>query len=194
MPRDKFKYPEMGPHAIKPWAVRKGYADEHFLSDYRYQFPREDPNLPEVFVYTEKMSYDPGETVEFHGSTTAKTWSIQIYRDSHKPQMMNEAFDLPGSFTKTSETAYMDGCDWPVLYSWKIPDDARSGFYRVVSTCMRPDGERFVQHHFVVVRPTEKTRSGSCSPPALGQPIMTGAVPTIILAHGVPTKTRVHLS
>ncbi|HWT61356.1 MAG TPA: N,N-dimethylformamidase beta subunit family domain-containing protein [Ochrobactrum sp.] len=160
MSRDKFKFPEMGPHAIKPWAVRKGYADEHFLSDYRYQFPREDPNLPEVFVYTEKMSYDPGETVEFHGSTTAKTWSIKIYRDSHEPQMMDEAFDLPGSFTKTSETAYMDGCDWPVLYRWQIPDDARSGFYRVVSTCMRPDGERFVQHHFVVVRPTKKTRSG----------------------------------
>ncbi len=42
--------------------------------------------------------------------------------------MMDEAFELPGSFTKTSETAYMDGCDWPVLYRWKIPDDARSGF------------------------------------------------------------------
>ncbi|WP_411907682.1 N,N-dimethylformamidase beta subunit family domain-containing protein, partial [Salmonella enterica] len=139
---------------------RKGYADEHFLSDYRYQFPREDPALPEVFVYTEKMSYDPGETVEFHGSTTARTWSIQIYSDGHKPQMRDEAFELPGSFTKTSETAFMDGCDWPVLYRWKIPDDARSGFYRVVSTCLRPDGERFVQHHFVVVRPTRKTRSG----------------------------------
>ncbi len=111
-----------------PGRYAKGYADEHFLSDYRYQFPREDPALPEVFVYTEKMSYDPGEAVEFHGSTTARTWSIQIYRDGHKPQMMDEAFELPGSFTKTSETAFMDGCDWPVLYRWKIPDDARSGF------------------------------------------------------------------
>lgn len=65
MPRDKFNFPEMGPHAIKPWAVRKGYADEHFLSDYRYQFPREDPNLPEVFVYTEKCLTIPARRSNF---------------------------------------------------------------------------------------------------------------------------------
>jgi len=152
--------PENGPHAIKPWAVRKGYADEHFLSDYRYQFPREDRALPEVFVYTAHMSYDPGETVEFHGSTTADKWSIQIYRDGHTPQMMQEARDLPGSFSPTSETAYQDGCDWPVLHRWRIPADAPSGFYRVVSSCMRPDGQRFVQHHFVVVRPTRDKKPG----------------------------------
>ena len=158
--QDKFSHPEIGPHAVKPWRVRKGYADEHFLSDYRFQFPREDPELAEVFVYTERMSYDPGETVEFHGSTTADTWNIQIYRDGHKPEMVHESFDLPGSFTKTSETAYSDGCDWPVLHRWQIPAGTRSGFYRVVSTCLRKDGERFVQHHFVVVRPTAQTRRG----------------------------------
>jgi len=152
--------PEHGPHAIKPWAVRKGYADEHFLSDYRYQFPREDRALPEVFVYTERMSYDPGEIVSFHGSTTADRWSIQIYRDGHQPQMLQEAFDLAGSFSPTAETAYQDGCDWPVLYRWKIPDDARSGFYRVMCSCIRPDGQRFVQHHFVVVRPKRGKKPG----------------------------------
>lgn len=160
MTKSPFTYPESGPHAIRPWAVRKGHADEHFLSDYRYQFPREDPELAEVFVYTDRMSYDPGETVEFHGSTTADRWSMQIYRDGHAPEMVHEAFDLPGSFTRTSETAYMDGCDWPVLHRWTIPEGLRSGFYRVVSTCLRKSGERFVQHHFVVVRPTPQTQQG----------------------------------
>jgi hypothetical protein len=160
MTKKPFSFPEIGPHAVRPWAVRKGYADEHFLSDYRFQFPREDPELAEVFVYTDRMSYDPGETVEFRGSTTANEWSIQIYRDGHRPEMVHESFGLPGSFTKTSETAYMDGCDWPVLHRWEIPRDQRSGFYRVVSTCMRKGGERFVQHHFVVVRPTSSTRKG----------------------------------
>ncbi|MEC7000106.1 hypothetical protein VXQ18_15865 [Brucella abortus] len=93
----------MGPHAIKPWAVRKGYADEHFLSDYRYQFPREDPALPEVFVYTEKMSYDPGETVRIprfhHRPDYDRSRSIA---DGHKPQMMDEAFELPGSSHQNS--------------------------------------------------------------------------------------------
>jgi len=161
MEKKEFRLPEMGPHAIKPWAVRKGYGDEHFLSDYRYQFPREDPELAEVFVYTDRMSYDPGETVEFHVSTTADKWSMQIYRDGYHPEMVHESFDMRGEFTKTSETAYMDGCDWPVLHKWEIPKDLRAGFYRVVSTCLRKSGERFVQHHFVVVRPTAETRRGS---------------------------------
>lgn len=160
MTRSKFRFPETGPHAIKPWSVRKGYADEHFLSDYRFQFPREDPDLAEVYVYTPRMSYDPGETVEFHGSCNADTWTLQIYRDGHQPEMAYEVFDLPGAFTKTSETAYSDGCDWPVVHSWTIPEDQRPGFYRVVSTCMRKDGERFVQHHFFVVRPTPETQQG----------------------------------
>ncbi|MGQ2909857.1 MAG: N,N-dimethylformamidase beta subunit family domain-containing protein [Aliihoeflea sp.] len=160
MTETKFKAPENGPHAIHPWSVRKGYADEHFLSDYRFQFPREDRSLPEVFLYTERMSYDPGETVEFHGSTTADKWSMHIYRDGHRPVMMEEKSDLPGSFTKTSETPYEDGCDWPVLYRWQIPADAPSGFYRVASTCLRPDGQRFVQHHFVVVRPKRGPKKG----------------------------------
>lgn len=160
MARQTFRFPETGPHAVKPRAVRRGYADEHFLSDYRYQFPREDRERTEVFVYTDRMSYDPGETVEFRASTTADEWSIQIYRDGFQPEMVHESFKLRGDFTKTSETAYKDGCDWPVLHQWEIPRDQRSGFFRVVSTCTRKDGERFVQHHFVVVRPTAETRRG----------------------------------
>lgn len=155
-----FVFPETGPHAIQPRRVRKGHSDEHFLSDFRYEFPREDPAFAEVHVYTDRMSYDPGETVEFHGSTTADHWSIQIYRDGAAPRMVHEAHDLPGLFTPTPETAYKDGCGWPVVHRWTIPADQQSGFYRVVSTCMRRDGERFVQHHFVVVRPTAATRQG----------------------------------
>lgn len=160
MTRKTFDYPEMGPHAIRPTTIRKAHPDDHFSSDLRYQFPREDPSLPEVYVYTDRMSYDPGETVEFRVSATAGRWNIQVYRDGHAPEMVHEAFDLPGAFTKTPETAYIDGCDWPVLHSWKIPETRRSGFYRVVSTCLRDDGQRFVQHHFVVVRPTPATRRG----------------------------------
>ena len=155
-----FEFPETGAHAIRPRRIRAGHADEHFLSDYRYQVPREDPDFAEVFVYTDRMSYDPGETVGFRASCNAESWTISIYRDGVSPQMVHEAQGLPGEFTKTPETAYMDGCDWPVLTEWRIPPDQRSGFYRVVATCLRKDGQRFVQHHFFVVRPTNATQQG----------------------------------
>jgi len=161
MPGDPFRFPEIGPHAIQPRRVRKGHADEHFLSDFRYEAPREDPEFPEIYVYTDAMSYDPGDEVAFHASTNADEWTLQIYRDGHSPTMVHEAMSLRGTFTQMPNCAWREGCDWPVLHRWTIPKDQMSGFYRVVSSCLRPDGERFVQHHFFVVRPTETTRQGS---------------------------------
>lgn len=155
-----FRFPETGPHAIRPRTVRAYHADDHFLADFRYEAPREDPALPEVYVYTLGMSFDPGQTVDFHGSCNADRFSIQIYRDGNAPEMVHEAIDLKGRFTPMPDKAYINGCDWPVLHSWTLPADLRSGFYRVVSTCLRPDGNRFVQHHFIVVRPTAETRRG----------------------------------
>ncbi|MER9731587.1 N,N-dimethylformamidase beta subunit family domain-containing protein [Mesorhizobium sp. M0217] len=152
--------PELGSHAIAPRRVRMGFADESVFSDFRFQAPREDRDFPEVFVCTERMSYDPGETVEFLASTTADRWSMTIYRDGHAPERVEQAEGLSGAFAATSPTAYMDGCDWPVLHTWRIPHDMRSGFYRIVSTCERAHGERFIQHHFVVVRPTPQTQKG----------------------------------
>jgi len=150
----------MGPQAMQPRTVRAGHADEHFLSDFRYEAPREDKRFPEVHIYTDGMSFDPGDAVAFHGSCNADTFTIQIYRDGHMPEMVHEAHDLKGLFTPMPDKAYMNGCDWPVLHRWTLPQDLRSGFYRIVSSCMRPDGSRFVQHHFIVVRPTAETRQG----------------------------------
>lgn len=130
------------------------------MSDYRYEAPREDPDFPEIYVYTDKMSYDAGEMIEFRGSTTAATWMMQIYRDGHQPEMVHESMSLPGSFTPMPTDAYMNGCDWPVLHRWTIPSTQRSGFYRVVSICVRADGQRFVQHHFFVVRPPAGVKTG----------------------------------
>lgn len=158
---DDYVPPEWGPHAIQPRRVRKGHADDSWLSDFRYEGPREDPAFPEVYTYTDSMSYDPGDEVRFHSSTTAERWSIEIYRDGLRPQRVHLAEDLPGLHTPAPATAYRDGCGWPVRHTFRVPDDMPSGFYRVVSTCLRANGDRFVQHHFFVVRPTPATRSGS---------------------------------
>lgn len=153
-----FVPPEQGPFNIAPRWSRPMHADDHWLNVHWYEAPREDPALPEVYTYTDAMSYAPGDEVRFHASTTAPSWDLQIYRDGFQPEMVHEAAGLAGQFTPMPRDAYMAGCGWPVLHRWRIPDDLRSGFYRVVSSCDRPDGSRFVQHHFLVVRPTAATR------------------------------------
>ena len=153
-----FRSPERGAFNIKPRRSHAMHADDHWVTAHWYEAPREDPALPEVYTYTDAMSYDPGEEVAFHASTTAPAWSLEIYRDGLAPETVHVARDLPGVFTATPKDAYRAGCGWPVAHRWRLPEDLRSGFYRVVSTCLRADGSRFVQHHFFVVRPTAKTR------------------------------------
>ncbi len=154
----EFQSPEMGSVNVAPRKTRPMHADEHWGSQPWYEAPRGDPAIPEVYTYTAAMSYDPGDEVVFHSTATAKAWRLQIYRDGLEPEMVHEVSGVDGVFAATPPDAYRDGCNWPVSHRWTIPPDLRSGFYRVVSSCERANGARFVQHHFFVVRPTEKTR------------------------------------
>ncbi len=135
------------------------YADDGWMDRLWYDAPREDPTWPEVHTYTDAMSYEPGETVVFHSSTHAESWMLEIVRDGEHPETVHRCEGIPGRFSNTPKDAYKAGCDWPESHRWRIPADARSGFYKVISTCIRPDGSRYVQHHFFVVRPTAATQS-----------------------------------
>jgi len=135
------------------------YADDGWMDRLWYDAPREDPDWPEVHTYTDAISYAPGETVRFHSSTQAATWQLEIVLDGLKPERVYLQEALPGRFNPMPKDAYKAGCGWPESHHWAIPSDASSGFYKVISTCLRPDGSRYVQFHFFVVRPTAATQS-----------------------------------
>ena len=144
----------MGQPSIGPMYADSGWSDRRW-----YDGPREDPSWPEVHTYTDAISYDPGDTVTFHSSTYAPVWMLEVVLDGLEPQTVFKQDDLPGVFHAAPKDAYKAGCQWPESLRWTIPADARSGFYKIISTCIRPDGGRYVQHHFFVVRPTEKTQT-----------------------------------
>jgi len=144
---------EHGPTNERPRRPRPLHGDDHWLHVYWYEAPHGDPAFAEVYTYTDAISYAPGDEVRFHSSTTAPAWSLEIYRDGLTPEPVYVARDLPGRHTPAPKDAYTAGCTWPVRHAWRLPADLRSGFYRVVSTCARADGSRFLQHHFFVVRP-----------------------------------------
>jgi hypothetical protein len=125
-----------------------------------YEAPRDDPAYAEVYTYTDAMSYAPGETVQFHTSTTAPRWTLQVWRDGLTPTLVHEQADLPGEFFATPKGAYRDGCGWPAGHRWQLPDDLGSGFYRVVSICTIDAASQFVQHHWFVVRPVAAKPEG----------------------------------
>jgi hypothetical protein len=136
------------------------YADRRALWLNWYDFPREDPAHPEVYTYTDSLSYDPGDEVAFHVSSTAAAYSIEVVRDGLRPESVHRSGDLRGAFHPTPKTAYKTGCEWPAAHRWQIPKTMPSGFYRVISRCLNARGSPFLQHHGFVVRPTPATRGG----------------------------------
>jgi hypothetical protein len=154
-----FEPPELAPMNRGPRRSVAMHADDHWLSRHWYEAPREDPAWPEIYAYTDAMSYAPGDTVRVHASGTAPRWTLQVYRDGGRPALLHRA-ELPGSFTPAPKDAYKAGCGWPVATEIRLPADLASGFYRVVSSCPRADGSVFLQHHFFVVRPTRATQRG----------------------------------
>ena len=155
--------PERSEHGAANRRLRRSvpmHADDHWLHANWYELPRGDSTLPEVYTYTDALSYAPGEEVRFHASCSAPDWSLQVYRDGLRPQILHSTEGLPGGFVPAPKAAYRVGCGWPVRHAWRLRLDMPSGFYRVVSICQRPDGTRFLQHHFFVVRPTPNARRG----------------------------------
>lgn len=153
--------PEMGEFNIRPRPSIPHHGDEGLHLAHWYEVPRGDPDLPEVHVYTDALSYAPGETVEFRASCNGPDWTLQIWRDGADPALVHEATGLEAKARPTPPRAYAEGCGWPVAHGWTIPEDAPSAFYRVASWTTRPDGSRFLQHHFFIVRPrVEAPKSG----------------------------------
>ncbi|KGF69055.1 hypothetical protein LL06_13055 [Hoeflea sp. BAL378] len=146
----------MGDFNRRPARTVPMHGDHSWQAYPWYDAPHDDPAFPEVHVYTDAMSYDAGDEIAFHASSTAATWSMTIYRDGADPVTVMEEHDIKGVHHPVPEASFRDGCGWPVAFRWTLPDDSQSGFYRVVSTCDRPSGGRFVQHHCFVVRPSDR--------------------------------------
>ena len=121
-------------------ALHRGQGFDATLPHF-YEAPMDDPDYLEVWCYTDDLSYEAGETVNFHISTTAKHLSFQIIRDGGELLKVHAADSIEGQHHNTPEDFYEKGCDWPVGYQWTIPDDCSSGFYLVLCTVQNDRGE-----------------------------------------------------
>lgn len=145
--------PEFGPlnQRARPTGIM--HPDQALHLSHWYEAPSEDPARPEVYVYTDGMSYEAGDEILFHASSTAQRWTLEVWLDGQEPQCVHVQEGIAGEFAPMPRQAYRDGCGWPEAHRWRLPQDAASGFYRVAAHCERADGSRFLQHHFFVVRP-----------------------------------------
>lgn len=120
------------------------------------------PEARSLFIegYTAQVSYQPGDTVRFHVSTTAGKWSLEIARLGAKAETVATKNDIPGAAHAVPANASSHGCHWPVSFELTVPEDWRSGYYEATLRATDNGGE-FTQRGrrtaesklFFVVRP-----------------------------------------
>jgi hypothetical protein len=81
--------------------------------------------------YTDRLSYQPGESIAFHVSTTAARYSMEIARLGSEAKVVLALAALPGASHPIPELASSMGCGWPVSHRVTVPADWKSGYYNV---------------------------------------------------------------
>lgn len=122
----------------------------HILDNY-YIGPARDDAVLEIWGYTPKMSYAPGERVALHVSTTASDWELEVGRDGLEYRPLLRETGLKGTHRRTPEDCSATGCGWPVSYEFDIPDDWPPGGYLISMRARRGD-DLVEEHHVFLLR------------------------------------------
>lgn len=120
--------------------------------------PSDDPSCPEVWCYTDKLSYRAGDIIELHTTATVPLFSVEIYRDGSVPRTVFRRGDVPGASHPTPDDAYARGCGWPVTLEIPVLEDWPSGFYVVLVRAVDDQrGELWEREHGFTIRANTTT-------------------------------------
>ncbi len=122
----------------------------HIVTNY-YIGPAKSAKVLEIWGYSDRISYVPGETVSLHISTSADRYDVEIGRDGARYQTMQSWTNLPGEHHDTPRNCSAEGCNWPVAIEFDIPLDWPSGGYLLTFRGHR-DGETVEEHHLIIIR------------------------------------------
>jgi len=124
-----------------------------------YEGPSADAGHLEVWTYTDRWSYAPGDAVQFHISSSASQGSLEIFRDGAEPRSVHEAGPFPLSRHTVPDDFCSKGCGWPVAHQWQIPPRLPSGYYLVITRVEDKRGTREQEHGFYVLPVPGQRRS-----------------------------------
>ena len=91
-----------------------------------------DDDVPPLTIegYTDQVSYQAGDSIAFHVSTTAPKYAMEISRVGAESKVVLTK-DAPGASHPIPEDASSTGCKWPVADRVTVPGDWASGYYNV---------------------------------------------------------------
>jgi hypothetical protein len=108
--------------------------------------------------YPARWSYRPGESVPFHCSSLARSFSAEVVRLGAAREVVWRRDGIPGEPRSVPADAYSAGCNWPVTFTVAIGETWRSGFYEVILRGDGVAGTEPTSHAFFVVRAAQPGR------------------------------------
>ncbi len=145
------EFPDFGlTHEQRRLAVRSHY----------YEQPGMDGARGEIWCYSDRFSYRPGETVLLHVSSTARDFAIEIVRDGATETKVLERSGIAARWQDTPENCSVEGCGWETAFEFRVGEDWPSGGYRLTLTAEGRDGQPIRCHHVLIVLPKPGRKPG----------------------------------
>jgi hypothetical protein len=125
-----------------------------------YEYPGMDGGRGEIWCYSDRFSYAPGETAVLFVSATAPRFDLEVARDGAGPVKVFERRGIAASWQDTPDQCSVEGCGWSATLEVMIDESWPSGAYRLTLTAEGRDGRPIASHHLFIVRPPLGRRPG----------------------------------
>lgn len=92
------------------------------------------PEVRALFIegYSDQLSYQAGDEIKFHISTSAPTYSMTIVRIGTASEVVFSEKKIKGASHPVPANASSHGCGWPASFSLKVPESWRTGYYEAI--------------------------------------------------------------
>src|SRR5690606_24927902 len=125
-----------------------------------YEYPGMDGEHGEIWCYTDRFSYRPGEVAYLHVSATAKNFAVEIVRDGATETGVFERRNIACRWQDTPDQCSVEGCGWEPALEIAIGADWPSGAYRVTLRAEGRDGSEIICRHVFIVAPEPGSQPG----------------------------------
>jgi hypothetical protein len=127
------------------------------LSEFAEAAAPDKPAPPFIDGYADRLSYQAGDDVALHVSTSSARYAVEVARLGKKRQVVYTKEGLAGARHPVPDDAASHGCRWPAALKLRVRDGWPSGYYQVLLRGTA-EGRRVEGEAFFVVRAAKPAR------------------------------------